>query len=221
VAILSSKASGKLCNFPDESGMSLSTQSIDDKILRSIRAKRSARAFTAKDFTRFGHRPAIWQALAQLVKTGQLRRIRQGLYDLPRPHPLVGQTAPDPMGVVRTLMADSDAIWQPSGAYAANLLGLSEQVPARIIILTNGVPKKVSLGKLTLDFRRTAPRNLLGAGRPAGMVIQAVRHLRGNLTPKAVDRLRHQLDLAAKEELRDLNPKLPEWMRPLIHQLAT
>ena len=65
-----------------------------------------------------------------------------------------------------------------SGAYAANLLGLSEQVPARMVIHTDGVPRRVSLGKLTLTFRRAAPRNLVGAGRPAGLVIQALRHLR-------------------------------------------
>jgi hypothetical protein len=199
--------------------MPLGSQSIDDKILRSIRAKRSATAFTAKDFSGLGHRGAIWQALGRLAKAGKLRRIRKGLYDLPRPHPLLGKTAPDPMAVVRTLMADSGAHWQVSGAYAANLLGLSEQVPAKIVILTDGVPRRVPLGKLTLDFRRTAPRNLLGAGRPAGLVIQAVRHFRTGLTPKSIDRLRQRLDAPTKAELKQLHLQLPLWMQPVIRQI--
>lgn len=196
------------------------TQSIDDKILRSIRATQSARTFTAKDFARFGARPAVWQALARLAREGKLRRIRTGLYDLPRPHPLLGKTAPDPMDVVRALMANSDAVWQVSGAYAANLLGLSEQVPSKIVILSSGLPRKVHLGKLLLDFRRTAPRNLFGAGRPAGMVIQAVRHMGEGLTPKAIDRLRGQLDSSTKAELNGFVPKLPAWMQPLIQSIA-
>jgi hypothetical protein len=200
--------------------MSLGTQSIDDKILRSIRARRSAAAFTAKDFAGLGTRGATWQALTRLAKEGKLRRIRKGLYDLPRSHPLLGQTAPDPMAVVRTLMADSGAQWQVSGAYAANLLGLSEQVPAKIVILTDGVPRRVPLGKLTLDFRRTAPRNLLGAGRPAGLVIQAVRHFRTGLTPKSIDGLRQRLDASTKTDLKQLNSQLPLWMQPIIRQIV-
>ena len=109
------------------------------------------------------------KALSRLVKAGKLRRIRQGLYDLPREHPIIGQTAPDVEGTVRALMHGSHAQWQFSGAYAANTLGLTEQVPSKIVILTDGVPRHVPLGKLTLIFRRTAPRNLLGAGRSAGM----------------------------------------------------
>ncbi len=75
-------------------------------------------------------------------------------------------------------MDRSHAQWQFTGAYAANALGLSDQVPAKIIILTDGGPRKVALGKLTLIFHRAAPRNLLGAGRRAGLVIQALRYLK-------------------------------------------
>ena len=75
------------------------------------------------------------------------------------------------MATVRALMEGSHAQWQFTGAYAANALGLSDQVPAKIVIQTDGVPRRVSLGKLTFLFRRLAPRNLIGAGRPASLVI--------------------------------------------------
>lgn len=196
-------------------------QSIDDKIIRSIRAKRNASTFSAKDFSRFGNTAAVWQALTRLAKAGRIRRIRQGLYDLPRPHPLLGQTAPDPMEVVRGLMEGSNAQWQVSGAYAANLLGLSEQVPAKIVILTNGVPRNVPLGKLTLVFRRAAPRNLLGAGKPAGLAIAALRHLRlSGIDATVIERLRQQLEPETKRDLIELTPRLPAWLRPIIHQIA-
>lgn len=96
-----------------------------------------------------------------------------------------------------------------SGAYAANLLGLSEQVPAKIVILTDGVPRRVQLDKLSLIFRRAAPRNLLAAGRPAGLVIQALRHLRANgLTSTALARLRGRIDAPTRRELLRLVPQL-------------
>lgn len=155
------------------------------------------------------------------MKAGKIRRIRRGLYDLPRSNPIVGQTAPDIMATVRALMDGSHAQWQFTGAYAANALGLSDQVPAKIIILTDGVPRRVSLGKLTLIFRRAAPRNLLGAGTRAGLVIQALRYLKGSPdVAKHVDRLKRDLDAITKKDLASLNSKLVVWMRPLVRQIT-
>jgi hypothetical protein len=198
-----------------------SVQAIDDSILRSIRAHRSASTFAAKHFEGIGKAAAVRQALSRLARAGKIRRIRQGLYHLPRKHPILGQTAPDPMAAVRTLMEGSQAQWQVSGAYAANLLGLSEQVPARIVILTDGVPRRVALGKLTLTFRRAAPRNLLAAGRPAGLVIQALRHLRAEgLEEARLLDLRSRLDQSTRAELAELTPKLAAWMQPLVKRLT-
>lgn len=125
------------------------------------------------------------------------------------------------MAAVRALMEGSSAQWQVSGAYAANLLGLTEQVPGRIVILTNGVSRRVALGKLTLVFRRAAPRNLLGTGRPAGLVIQAIRHLRERgLEPERLEQLRKRLDAETRSELAALTPQLPAWMRPIVERLT-
>src|ERR1017187_400415 len=160
--------------------MKTAAQPIDVSILRSMRSSRSASVFSPGHFDGLGNAAAIRKALSRLVKAGTIRRIRWGLYDLPRQHPIVGQTAPDIMATVRALMDGSHAQWQFTGAYAANALGLSDQVPAKIVIQTDGVPRRVALGKLTLVFRRAAPRNLLGAGRRAGLVIQALRYLKGS-----------------------------------------
>lgn len=170
----------------------------------------------------FGNGPAVGQALARLAKAGTLIRVRQGLYYLPRPHPILGQTSPDPTAVVEALMKGTGSQWQFSGPYAANRLGLSEQVPARILVQTDGTPRRVALGKLTLIFRHVAPRSLLGAGRPAGLVIQALRHLRKTgLLPAAVARLQQRLDAPTKADLAALAPKLPVWMQPIIGGITT
>jgi len=186
-----------------------------------MRARRSAHVFSTKDFIRFGKGPAIGQALARLVKTGKLRRVRHGLYDLPRSHPILDKTLTDPTDVVRALMKDSSAKWQFSGAYAANLLGLSEQVPAQLVVFTDGTPRRVALGKLIIVFRHAAPRSLLGAGRLSGLVIQALRYMkRAGLTPTQVSQLRRRLDGETKIDLATLTPDTPVWMQPLIKQIV-
>ena len=186
-----------------------------------MRAKANASVFAARHFADFGSQDAVRKALSRLVKAGKIRRIRRGLYDLPRSHPIIGQTAPDIMATVRALMDGSHAQWQFTGAYAANALGLSDQVPAKVIILTDGVPRRVALGKLMLAFRRAAPRNLLGAGKRAGLVIQALRYLKGSPDmPKHVAKLKRDLDARTKKDLAALTPKLSAWMRPLALQIS-
>jgi Family of unknown function (DUF6088) len=200
--------------------MKTTAQPIDVSILRSMRSSRNTTVFSPGHFADLGNAAAIRQALSRLVRAGKIRRIRRGLYDLPRQHPIIGQTAPDIQATVRALMNGSHAQWQFTGAYAANALGLSDQVPAKIIIQTDGVPRRVSLGKLTLLFRRAAPRNLFGAGRPAGLVIQAIRHLRNDPDiPQHIARLRKRLDVKTKTDLKSLMPKTPVWMHPLLQQI--
>jgi hypothetical protein len=197
------------------------SQTVDDTLMRSIRARQDAFAFSAKDFSHLGSPAAIRKAFERLVKEKRLRRLRRGIYDRPRSHPLLGETPPNPMDLVRGMMKASAARWQPSGAHAANLLGLSEQVPAKIVILTDGPSRRVRVGNLALHFRRTAPRNLLGAGQPAGLVIQALRHLGANgVTPPILERLRSSLDANTKAELLTHLPHLPAWLRPHVEQIT-
>ena len=196
-------------------------QSIEETILRSMRASPSASVFSSRHFGRFGSSEGLRKALSRLVRAGKVRRIRRGLYDLPREDPTFGPAAPDIEATVRSLMEGSRAQWQFTGAYAANALGLSEQVPAKIVILTDGVGRRVALGKLMLEFRRAAPRNLIGAGTRAGLVIQALRHLKGSPDmARHVARLRKGLDDATRRDLTSFLPSLVAWMRPLVERIT-
>ena len=195
-------------------------KTIDKSILNRIRGSGAGSVFAPNQFLDLGNRSAVGVALHRLVKAGKIRRIRRGLYDLPRAHPITGQTAPNIMATVQALMDGSQAQWLFTGAYAANALGLSDQVPAKIIILTDGGPRRVALGKLMLVFRRAAPRNLLGAGRRVGLVIQALRYLRTSPDmARHVARLKKSLDADTKKDLAVLTPKLPAWMRPVAQQI--
>jgi len=83
------------------------------------------------------------------------------------------------------------------------------------------VPRRVSLGKLTLLFRRVAPRNLFGVGRQAGLVIQAIRHLRNDPDiPRHIAQLKKRLDAKTKADLKSLIPKTPVWMHQLLQQIV-
>jgi len=196
-------------------------KTVEKSILKRIRGSGVGDVFSPNHFLDLGGRSAVGVALHRLVKAGKIRRIRRGLYDLPGTNPIVGQTAPDVMATVRALMDGSHAQWQFTGAYAANALGLSDQVPAKVVILTDGVPRKVALGRLTLMFRRAAPRNMLAAGRRAGLVVQALRYLKGSpVMSKHVAKLKKDLDADTKKDLQGITLKMPLWMRPFAQQIT-
>jgi hypothetical protein len=194
---------------------------IENKILRTMWSSNNPLPITAKEFEAIGKPAAIRQALGRLAKAGKLRRIRRGLYERPRFHPIIGQSPSSSMAVAEAVMNARHAPWQVSGAYAANLLGLSEQVPGQLVIKTTASVPSVNLGKTQIKFQRVAPSSLIGAGSPAGTVIQAVRHLgSGGLEPAAKARLQRNLEAKTKRELIKLTPQLPRWMQPIIREIS-
>jgi predicted transcriptional regulator of viral defense system len=97
------------------------------------------KAFSAKDFLDIASRTTIDVTLANLTQTGKIRRIRRGLYDMPKVNPsLGGKLSPNIDEAARAIARRQRWKIVPEGAWAANLLGLSTQVPSKIIYLTDG-----------------------------------------------------------------------------------
>jgi hypothetical protein len=110
---------------------------------------------------------------------------------------------------------------QPSGAYAANLLGLSEQVPMKLVFLTDGPNRLVRLGRQVIQLRHTTPRNMAAAERVSGLVIQALRHLgQAQVTDAIIESLRTRLSEADKAQLLQDSAYAPRWMSPFIQHIA-
>ena len=195
--------------------------SVDQRILAAVKRRGEGAVFVPTDFLALGSRRAVDVALHRLVKRGAVRRIARGIYDLPRTHRALGALAPSADAVARALAGHHGIRLQPSGAYAANLLGLTEQVPMRVVFLTDGATRRVRVGATTIELRRTTPRNMATSGRLSGMVIQALRALgQRNITPERIARLRRAIP--AKERARLLKDLrfAPAWMHPHFSVIA-
>src|SRR6266550_4574697 len=114
------------------------TQSVDSRILARIRVWGRGSVFVPSDFLDLGSREAVDLALHRLVRKGTIRRLARGVYDFPKEHPVLGLHWPSADDVARALAGRDRTRLQPAGAYAANLLGLSDQAPAKAIFLTDG-----------------------------------------------------------------------------------
>src|SRR5690606_17632590 len=132
--------------------------------------------WSPKDFLDLGSRASVDQALRRLSHGGKIRRIARGLYHYPISSPLVGKRAPTVQAVAKAAARARGAAIRPTGAVAANALGLSGQVPARAEYLTDGPDREISVGSRHIKLRRVASSRLKIAPG-AGMVIEALRYL--------------------------------------------
>jgi len=195
--------------------------SIDAAISRKARRAKPGTVFTPALFASLGGRAAIDKALQRLVARDELRRLSRGLYDKPRQDPLLGTLWPSVDAVVAALTGKDKLRLQPTGAYAANLLGLSDQVPARVEFLTDGTSRTVKAGPMQIVLKRTTPRQMAAAGRTSGLVIQALRSLGpDHLTARRLDKLRRALPEVERHTLLEDLTLAPGWMQPALRALV-
>jgi len=196
-------------------------KSIDSQILQRVKAGGRGGVFTARDFLDLGSRDAVDKALSRHAQSGAIRKLARGLYDYPRQDPQLGLLSPSIDAIAQALQGRDAVRLQPSGAYAANLLGLSDKVPMRVVFLTDGSPRRIQLGKLQIILKRTTPRNMATAGKISGLVIQALRHLgQRHVDGRVSATLRQRLKPADKRQLLKDIRYAPAWIAQFMQQVA-
>jgi predicted transcriptional regulator of viral defense system len=191
------------------------------KIMARIRSHGRGWVFTSRDFEDLCVRSTISTSLQRLHESGMIRQLARGLYDYPKTDKQLGELAAITDDIAKAL-AGRDAIrLQPSGAYAANLLGLSTQVPMRIVYLTDGRSRTVQVGRRQIILKQTSPRNMAAAGRISGLVIQALRYIgRDHVDEEAIACLDRRLDDTARRQLIKDIRYAPAWIAGIFRRMA-
>lgn len=214
-----SQKQGIIC---DKMVMKKQIYSIDSKVLSRIYGHRGGWVFTPGVFRDLGNRTAVAAALKRHKQTGLIRQLARGLYDYPRSDPSLGVLTPKTDDIANALRDRDGTRLQPSGAHAANLLGLSEQVPVRVVYLTDGPSRQVQLGRRRIVLQHTTPRNMATAGKVSGLVIQALRWIGQRHTDerKVLSTLRRRLSDADKKQLLTDLRYAPAWIADIMRKVA-
>lgn len=198
--------------------MALSTT---NAILKRIRAKHRGAVFTPRQFTDLGTRAAVDQALSRLQHSGQIRRLARGVYEFPKIHPKIGVLSPSPEAIAKAVAERTGSRITVSGAKAANLLGLSTQVPMQNVFWTEGPSRTIRTGNQTVTLKHVAPSKMIGAGTEAGVVIQAVRSFgKKGVHEIPVHTLAKRVPRSVKTALKRLAPTAPTWSQPVLKQIS-
>jgi hypothetical protein len=177
--------------------------------------------FTPADFLDLGPRNAIDLALSRSARAGTIRKLARGLYDYPRQDPRLGLLSAGTDDIANALKDRESSRIQAAGAHAANVLGLSDQVPVRAVFLTDGRSRKVQLGRRQIVLKHTTPKQMATAGRISGTVIQALRWLgKRHVNDRTIAALRRRLSDTNKQQLLDDVRYAPAWVADIMRSVA-
>ena len=193
---------------------------VSHQIMRRLRARGRGAVFSATDFLDLANRAAVDQTLTRLARRGTVRRLKRGLYDYPRVDPRLGALSPSPDAVAQAVARQTNSIVQIDGAQAANSLGLSTQVPAQPVYLTNGPSRRVQIGRRVIALKHVSPKKLIAAGTRAGTVVQALRYLGPNAAIPLQDVAARILHPRDRQALAREAAKAPVWMQSLLARIA-
>lgn len=195
--------------------------SISDNILRYV-MRQPSRALLHEDFARYGSRDAVDQALSRLVRKGRLQRIRRGLYQVPRQSPVLKLAVSVPTDKVMQAWARKNGVRLiPGGAWAANLLRLSTQVPVKMEYCTNGPSRTVVVDGISVKLKHRGPRTMDVKGAMSAAVMEALRYLgKDRVGDPEIQRLRSLLSSRDRADLVRNIMFAPAWMRPVLEAVS-
>lgn len=197
------------------------TDTVQERILARMQ-RNPRKVHISKDFLDLGSRPAVDLALFRLAQSKTIQRIARGLYCLPRTNPRLGiDLAPDLDEVAQALARRTGSHAVPSGAVAANSLGLSTQVPAKPVYLTDGRTRSVRVGNTVIVFRHTPPKDMPLGSPLSAMVFQALRHLgRENVDAETIARLRRRLPPEERRQLLRDAHHVTDWVAASVRKIC-
>jgi hypothetical protein len=198
--------------------MESTSNQIKSKILKSKRGK----LFFPDDFAALGTPDAIRLALAKFQKSNLLMRVAHGIYYYPKKDTKYGAIPPTVEEIAYGIAKRDKIRIVPTGVYALNALGLSTQVPANVVFITDGAPRRIAIGKgRGILFKHTSEaRSLAYKSKLLMLIVSALREIgEGKATPQQLEIIKSHLSHISEKELNTDIQLMPIWVRKIMMQL--
>ncbi len=194
-------------------------QSVENKIEKTIKSKPKGYLLFSDDFSHRGSAESVRKALQNLKEKGLIKSVAHGIYVRPVKDEYIGEVLPTAEEVAKAIARRDKIKLVPTGAYAMHALGLSTQIPLKLVYLTDGAPRIIKVGNRTIKLKKATPKNLKAKGKISSLVIQALREIgKGKATE---DELRKITTLLQKEDKKVLQHDImlaPAWIKEIMKQ---
>ena len=190
---------------------------IERKIADTLKKLQKGSILFVDDFLDFGNPESIKKALFRIKEKGLLISLAHGIYLYPKTDKSLGVLYPSVEEIAIAIARRDKARIIPTGIYALNKLGLSTQIPLKAVFLTDGASRSIKIGKRTITFKRTSPKNLLVKGEICGLVIQALRTIgKSKLNNDILLKIKNILRKEKKENIIQSAKLAPSWINKIL-----
>ena len=195
-------------------------QSTHQQVLNTILQCELGTIFFPEQFDSAGSSESIRQSLSRICKEGTIIRLSKGVYLFPYIDKELGILFPSIERVARAIAKRDKSRIQPTGLYALNKLGLSTQVPMKVVFLTDGITRKINIGKQTITFKQTAPKNFAFRGEITPLIVASLKEIgKDRVTEQELQIIQKALMLESKEILLADAYIAPRWITDILLQL--
>jgi hypothetical protein len=205
----------------------VSESSLHTRLEKEIEGRIPGEILFPTDFLELGSSTAILMTLSRLEDQGILKRLAKGIYVKPEANPDFGPILPSLDAIAQAIAAKEQVIIRPTGAYALNKLGLSTQVPTKVVYLTNGSRRHIKVGRGFITFKPTTPKKLAAKNELVFLAIQSLIALGPTSIrdPKVlqilIDKLKQVPVPVIREDARHAPQFVSTCLLQIAHQLDT
>ena len=190
---------------------------VENKVAETLTKMQKGTILFVDDFLDFGNSESIKKALFRLKEKGLLISVAHGIYLYPKKDKDLGVLYPSAEEIAVAIAKRDKARIIPTGVQALNKLGLSTQIPLKVVFLTDGAARTVKIGKRTITFKKTSPKNLLAKGEISGLAIQALKSIgQDKIENDVLTRLLIILKKEKKENILHDAKLAPAWINKIL-----
>ena len=190
---------------------------VENKVAEALTKMQKGCILFVDDFLDFGNSESIKKALFRLKEKGLLIRVAHGIYLYPKKDKDIGVLYPSAEEIAIAIAKRDKARIIPTGIQALNKLGLSTQIPLKVVFLTDGAARSIKIGKRTITFKKTSPKNLLVKGEISGPAIQALKSTGQNkIEDDVLIKLLAILKKEKKENILHDAKLAPAWINKIL-----
>lgn len=192
---------------------------VENRIAEALKTYPKGSVLFVNDFLDYGNPESVKKALFRLKEKEILVRMAHGIYLYPKMDKELGILFPSTEEIAKAIARRDRARIIPTGVQALNKLGLSTQVPMKVVYLTDGAARTLKVGKRTITFKKTSPKNLLVKGEISGLVIQTLKTIGQNkVNEKAIEKIQAVLKNEKKENIINDAKLSPAWINKILMQ---
>lgn len=192
---------------------------IEAKVAAKLEILPKGTVLFVDDFLDYGSPESIKKALLRLKEKGLLVRLAHGIYLHPKTDKEIGILFPSTEEIAKAIARRDKSRIVPTGVQALNKLGLSTQIPMKVVFLTDGAARSIKVGNRTITFKKTSPKNLLPKGEISSLAIQALKTIGQNkVDDDVLKKLNAILEKERKENILHDAKLAPAWINKILMQ---